>query len=34
MDWRDQNGKVLLVETRNMVFSGDAKLRTIDFRSR
>jgi Methane oxygenase PmoA len=31
MDWRDQNGKVLLVETRNMVFAGDAKLRTIDF---
>ena len=31
MDWRDQNGKVLLVETRNMVFSGDAKQRTIDF---
>src|SRR5258707_15176299 len=31
MDWRDQNGKVLLVETRNMAFSGDAKLRTIDF---
>ena len=31
MEWRDQNGKVLLVETRNMVFSGDAKLRTIDF---
>src|SRR5450755_896149 len=31
MDWRDQNGKVLLVETRNMTFSGDAKLRAIDF---
>ena len=31
MDWRDQNGKVLLVETRDMAFSGDAKLRTIDF---
>ena len=31
MDWRDQNGKVLLVETRNMTFSGDDKLRTIDF---
>jgi len=31
MDWRDQNGKVLLVETRNMAFSGDDKLRTIDF---
>src|SRR5512140_424413 len=30
MDWRDQNGKVLLVETRDMAFSGDAKLRTID----
>jgi hypothetical protein len=31
MDWRDQNGKVLLVETRDMVFRGDTKLRTIDF---
>jgi hypothetical protein len=31
MDWRDQNGKVLLVETRDMVFRGDAKLRSIDF---
>jgi hypothetical protein len=31
MDWRDQNGKVLLVETRNMAFSGDDKVRTIDF---
>jgi hypothetical protein len=31
MDWRDQNGKVLLVETRDMTFSGDAKSRTIDF---
>src|SRR5437763_406864 len=30
MDWRDQNGKVLLVVTRNMTFSGDAKLRAID----
>ena len=31
MDWRDPNGKVLLVETRNMTFSGDDKLRSIDF---
>ena len=31
MDWRDQNGKALLVEPRNMVFSGDANTRTIDF---
>ena len=31
MDWHDQNGKTLLVETRNMTFSGDAKLRAIDF---
>ena len=31
MDWRDPDGKALLVETRNMTFSGDAKLRTIDF---
>jgi len=31
MEWRDPNGKVLLVETRDMVFRGDAKLRTIDF---
>ena len=31
MDWRDPNGKVLLVETRNMTFSGDNKLRSIDF---
>jgi hypothetical protein len=32
MDWKDDKGKTLLVETREMVFSGDAKLRTIDFR--
>ena len=31
MDWRDQNGKMLLVETRDMAFSGDDKLRSIDF---
>ena len=31
MDWRDPGGKTLLVETRKMAFSGDAKLRAIDF---
>src|SRR5207253_6666297 len=31
MDWRDPAGKTLLVETRQMAFSGDAKLRAIDF---
>lgn len=31
IEWRDPNGKVLLVETRNMVFYSDPKLRTIDF---
>jgi hypothetical protein len=32
IEWRDPDGKVLLVETREMKFGGDAKLRTIDFR--
>jgi hypothetical protein len=32
MDWKDPAGKTLLVEDRDMTFSGDAKLRTIDFR--
>ena len=32
MEWRDPAGKVLLVEDRDMVFSGDSKLRIIDFR--
>jgi hypothetical protein len=31
MEWRDTDGKVLLVESRNMVFYPDPKLRTIDF---
>ncbi len=31
MDWRDPNGKVLLVENRSMIFYSDPKLRTIDF---
>ena len=31
MEWRDPNGKVLLVESRNMVFYSDPKLRIIDF---
>ena len=31
IEWRDPNGKALLVETRRMVFSSDPKLRTIDF---
>jgi hypothetical protein len=30
-DWRDTDGKTLLVETRKMVFYSDPKLRTIDF---
>ena len=30
-EWRGPDGKVLLVETRRMVFSSDPKLRTIDF---
>jgi hypothetical protein len=31
IEWHDTDGKVLLVETRDMVFGGDAKVRTIDF---
>ncbi|HUB80705.1 MAG TPA: PmoA family protein [Bryobacteraceae bacterium] len=31
MEWRDPNGKVLLVEDRKMIFYSDSKLRTIDF---
>jgi hypothetical protein len=31
MDWKDSKGKTLLVENRDMTFSGDDKLRTIDF---
>ncbi len=31
MEWRDPNGKVLLVEDRDMTFADDPKLRTIDF---
>ena len=31
MDWRDHEGKVLLVETRRMTFPSDPKLRIIDF---
>ncbi len=31
MEWRDPEGKVLLVETRDMVFANDPKLRTINF---
>src|ERR1035437_8055596 len=31
MEWRDPAGKVLLVETRDMTFYSDPKLRTIDF---
>lgn len=31
MDWRAPDGKTLLVESRNMTFSGDKELRTIDF---
>jgi len=32
IEWRDPDGKVLLVETREMTFAGDSRLRTIDFR--
>jgi len=32
MEWRDPEGKILLVEDRDMVFYPDPKLRTIDFR--
>jgi hypothetical protein len=31
IEWRDPNGKALLLETRQMVFYSDPKLRTIDF---
>jgi len=31
IDWNDPEGKALLHETREMRFSGDSKLRTIDF---
>ena len=31
MDWKDPKGKTLLVEDRDMTFSGDSKLRIIDF---
>jgi hypothetical protein len=31
IEWRDDKGKVLMVENRDMVFAGDTKLRTIDF---
>src|SRR5580704_7857756 len=31
MEWRDPDGKVLLVENRDMTFYSDPKLRTIDF---
>ena len=30
MEWRDPSGKVLLMEHRDMIFAGDAKVRTID----
>ena len=30
MEWRDPDGKVLLLEHRDMAFSGDSKLRRID----
>ena len=32
IEWRDTDGNLLLAENRDMTFSGDAKLRTIDFR--
>jgi hypothetical protein len=31
MEWRDPGGKVLLVETRNMIFHSDPQVRIIDF---
>jgi len=31
MEWRSPEGKILLVEDRNMIFYSDPKLRTIDF---
>src|SRR4051812_32240159 len=30
-DWKDPKGKTLVVESRDMTFGGDDKLRTIDF---
>jgi hypothetical protein len=32
MDWKDKNGKTLVVEDREMIFYQDPKLRTMDFR--
>jgi hypothetical protein len=32
IEWRDTDGKVLLVENRDMTFAGDANTRSIDFR--
>lgn len=32
MEWQDPEGKALLVENRDMTFSGDTNLRTIDLR--
>jgi len=32
MEWRDPEGKVLLVETRDTIFRADPALRVIDFR--
>lgn len=32
IEWQTPEGEVLLVERREMTFSGDAQLRTIDFR--
>ena len=32
MEWRDPEGKTLLVENRDMTFAGDSKVRVIDFR--
>ena len=31
MEWRALDGKILLLENRDMIFSGDAKTRMIDF---
>lgn len=32
-EWRAPDGKVLLVETQRITFGGDAKIRTVDFRT-
>lgn len=32
MDWKAPDGHVMMVENRDMTFSGDAKIRTLDFR--